>query len=77
MDALVEGAQPQQADRADEREPGAQHQQRRDGHRRPKGEIEREVGGVCHSITSPRMRNFENAAVETKPSSEMSNAASK
>ena len=49
-----------------------EHERRRDD-----GSPARQVGGVCHSITSPRMRNLAKAAVETKPTTAMTMAASR
>src|SRR5690606_41121439 len=73
VDAVVEGFQPEEAPGADQRQPRADEQEGRDEDRRP----ERKIGGVAHSITSPRIRNLASAAVATKPRTAMMSAASK
>src|SRR5690606_12827414 len=70
---LVEAAEAERADGAGKRQRGACKQQCGGEKGRPDGQ----VGGVAHSITSPRMRNFASATLETKPNTPMISAASK
>jgi len=74
MKPLVEGRQPQEADGADQGK--RRTDQQKECHR--KGNGKRKVCcRIDHSITSPRIRNFASATVETKPSSPITSAASK
>src|SRR3546814_2278058 len=70
--ALVEVLQSQQAERPDEGEQRARQDHYRDQDRRPR----RQGVEVAHSITSPRIRNFDRATVLAKPSSAMIRPAS-
>src|SRR3546814_8486836 len=70
--ALVEVLQPQQPERTDEREQRAGQHQRRDLNRRPR----RQGVEMAHSITSPRIRNFDRATVLAKPRRAMIRPAS-
>src|SRR3546814_16898205 len=70
--ALVEVLQSQQAERPDEGEQRARQDHYRDQDRRPR----RQGVEVAHSITSPRIRNFDRATVLAKPSSPMIRPAS-
>src|SRR5690606_29770243 len=71
--ALVEGTEAHQTDGAEQGQAGTNEKEERREQCRPQGQI----GKTGHSITSPRMRNFANATVETKPRSEITSAASK
>ena len=73
MDAFVESLEPQQASGADERDAGAEYDEKGRHERNER----RELRGMAHSITSPRIRNFASATVATKPSMPITSAASK
>ncbi len=75
MDAFVERWQAQKADRAEQRESRADHHQARDEDYNPDGKVGDR--SYRHSMTSPRIRNFASATVETKPRRPMTRAASK
>src|SRR5690606_21252190 len=72
VDARIEGGQPQQPERAGQRQHAADDQQQRDRDRYPDGQ------GVHHgSMTSPRSRNLAMATEPTKPNRAISRAMSK
>src|SRR3546814_2496354 len=62
---MVEVLHSQQAERPEEGEQRARQDHYRDQDRRPR----RQGVEVAHSITSPRIRNFDRATVLAKPSS--------
>ena len=73
MHPFVEASEPQEPDRPEQGQRRSQDQEEPREQSRP----DRQVGERGHSITSPRMRNFASATVETKPSSAITRAASK
>src|SRR5687768_9019357 len=73
MHTLVEASKPQQTERPGQGQAGSQQHEGGGEQRSPV----RQSRGLHHSITSPRIRNFANATVPTKPSSAMTSAASK
>src|SRR3546814_12464616 len=73
VDAGIEGRQTDQAERAHQRQDAAAQHEKGDDDRGPG----RQVGGLDHSMTSPRIRNLPSATVPTKPSSAMTSTASK